>query len=77
VSAAELAGWNKVSPGASFKAKQSVVLYLPKKARAAGSKAGKGSKATARSAKAGKSAKASTARAAKGKAAVVKKPRKR
>jgi membrane-bound lytic murein transglycosylase D len=77
VSATELAGWNKVSPGASFKAKQSVVLYLPKKARAAGSKAGKGSKATARSAKAGKSAKASTARAAKGKAAVVKKPRKR
>jgi membrane-bound lytic murein transglycosylase D len=77
VSATELAGWNKVSPGASFKAKQSVVLYLPKKARAAGSKAGKGSKATARSAKAGKSAKASPARAAKGKAVVVKTPRKR
>ena len=44
VSAASLAGWNKVSPAASFKAKQSVVLYLPKKIRTAGGKASKGGK---------------------------------
>jgi len=32
VNAAELAQWNKVSPGASFKAGQSVVVYVPQRA---------------------------------------------
>jgi membrane-bound lytic murein transglycosylase D len=74
VSASELAGWNKVAPGASFKAKQSVVLYLPKKARAAGGRSAKGSKVVARS---GKGGKASTVTVRKGKVSTVKKPRKR
>jgi membrane-bound lytic murein transglycosylase D len=41
VSAAQLAGWNQVSPGATFKAKQSVVLFVPKSNRAQGRQAGK------------------------------------
>jgi membrane-bound lytic murein transglycosylase D len=49
VSAASVAGWNKISASGSFKAKQSVVLYLPAKAKAAkgwrGAKAGKVAKA--------------------------------
>jgi membrane-bound lytic murein transglycosylase D len=77
VSAAELAGWNKVSAGTSFKAKQSVVLYLPKKVRAAGTRVAKGGKVIARSAKAVAPAKASPVRSTKGKAVVVKKPRSR
>jgi membrane-bound lytic murein transglycosylase D len=87
VSPANLASWNKVSAGGSFKAKQTVVLYLPKQARAAGGKAAKsrGGKAI-KGAKAGKSTKAvakaskrssaSTTRASKSKSSTVKKPRK-
>ena len=52
VSPAQLAGWNNVSPGASFKAKQTVVLFVPKTNRASG---GKGGKSTQMSHGAGKS----------------------
>jgi membrane-bound lytic murein transglycosylase D len=75
VSAASVAGWNKVSAGGSFKAKQSVVLYLPKKAKSA--KAGrvvKGGKVI--KGKASKTTKSAKASAPRGKAAVVKKKRK-
>jgi membrane-bound lytic murein transglycosylase D len=41
VSAAQVAQWNKIGAGASFKANQGVVMYLP--ARAASGKAGKSS----------------------------------
>ncbi len=74
VSAAALANWNKVSITGSFKAKQSVVLYLPKKAHAArAGKAARGGKAVARSAHGSKTAKATSARGGK----VVKKSRQR
>jgi membrane-bound lytic murein transglycosylase D len=75
VSAASVAGWNKVSAAGSFKAKQSVVLYLPKKAKSA--KAGrvvKGGKVI--KGKASKTTKSAKASAPRGKAAVVKKKRK-
>ena len=46
VSAASVAGWNKVSASGSFKAKQSVVLYLPVQAKSAKSgRSAKGGKA--------------------------------
>ncbi len=46
VSAASVAGWNKISASGSFKAKQSVVLYLPVQAKAAkGGRSAKGGKA--------------------------------
>jgi membrane-bound lytic murein transglycosylase D len=84
VSAANLAGWNKVSAGSSFKAKQTVVLYLPKRARAAGGKAAKGAKASKGNQAARRTAQrvtkrstASTSRTAKFKTSTVKKPRKR
>ncbi len=59
-SAAQVAQWNKVSAGASFNAKQSVVLYLPVKAKgkasAKGKVKGKGKgKASAKSSVKGKS----------------------
>jgi membrane-bound lytic murein transglycosylase D len=45
VTAASVAGWNKVSAASTFKAKQSVVLYLPEKVKSMrGKHAGKGSK---------------------------------
>jgi membrane-bound lytic murein transglycosylase D len=82
VSAANLAGWNKVSAGSSFKAKQTVVLYLPKRAVAArGAKTGRAAKGAA---SARTSSKATKERAGASKpvarsktAAVVKKPRKK
>jgi membrane-bound lytic murein transglycosylase D len=80
VSAANLATWNKVNAGSSFKAKQTVVLYVPKQARVAGGKAIKGAKAgksTKAVAKASKRSSASTTRASKSKTGTVKKPRKR
>jgi membrane-bound lytic murein transglycosylase D len=40
VTAASVAGWNKVSASSTFKAKQSVVLYLPAKAKSGSSKHG-------------------------------------
>ena len=70
VSAAALADWNKVSPGASFKAKQTVVLYLPKKMRAAGGKSSKAGKVS-------KGGKVVTRSGSASKAAVVKTRRKR
>ena len=64
VSAASVAGWNKVSASGSFKAKQAVVLYLPTQAKAAkagrsakGGKVVRGSKV----AKAGKASRSSKA----------------
>jgi membrane-bound lytic murein transglycosylase D len=62
LSAAQVAQWNRVSAGASFKPKQAVVLYLPVQAKAASQgrpmvrAAAKGGqvKAAARSSKAGK-----------------------
>ena len=86
VSASNLAGWNKVSAGSSFKAKQTIVLYLPQRAKAVrGAKAGRvikassTTKASARtSSKAVKSRVAARQPVARGKAtAVVKKPRKK
>jgi membrane-bound lytic murein transglycosylase D len=63
VTPAALAGWNHISAGGSFKAKQAVVLYLPKKAHSArAGKVTKGGRAVARSAHGSK---------------VVKKPRSR
>jgi membrane-bound lytic murein transglycosylase D len=77
VSAASVADWNKVTASGSFKAKQSVVLYLPVKAKAAkGSRSTRGGKAQA-SSKSGRISKASSSRTVKGKSAVVRKPRKR
>jgi membrane-bound lytic murein transglycosylase D len=71
VTPAALAGWNHISAGGSFKAKQAVVLYLPKKAHTArAGKAARGGKVVARSAH---GSKAAPSRASK----VVKKPRKR
>jgi membrane-bound lytic murein transglycosylase D len=64
VSAASVAGWNKVSASGSFKAKQSVVLYLPAKAKSSqGARSAKGGKAmrgskVAKAGKAGRSSKA-------------------
>jgi membrane-bound lytic murein transglycosylase D len=52
VSAQVLADWNKVSTSASFKRGQSVVLYLPAKARARGGAKARGKTAVAKSAKA-------------------------
>jgi membrane-bound lytic murein transglycosylase D len=64
VSAASVAGWNKISASGSFKAKQSVVLYLPAQAKSAkvgrsakGGKAVRGSK-VANTGKASRSTKA-------------------
>jgi membrane-bound lytic murein transglycosylase D len=51
VSAQALAGWNKVSSSASFKRGQSVVLYLPAKARSGRGIKARGKKAVAKSAK--------------------------
>ena len=74
VSAANLASWNKVSAGGTFKAKQTVVLYLPKKAKAArAGKATRGGKVSAsaktsastRAVKGGKAAKSTGKTAAK------------
>lgn len=72
VSASSVSGWNKISPTGSFKAKQSVILYLPAKA-----KVGKGPRGTkATKAGKGKSAKSSgTSRSSK--AVVTKKRRSR
>ena len=72
-------GWNKVSAGSSFKAKQTVVLYLPKRAKAAGgTKAARGVKASDRtSGKVAKGRVVASKGVARGKtSAVVKKPRK-
>lgn len=44
VTVASVAGWNKVTAAATFKAKQSVVLYLPAKAKSLGRKGGKNAK---------------------------------
>jgi membrane-bound lytic murein transglycosylase D len=82
VSAANLAGWNKVSAGSSFKAKQTVVLYLPKRAAAArGAKAGraaKGAVSVRTSSKATKGRVTASKPVARSKTAVVvKKPRKK
>lgn len=51
VSAKVLADWNKVSTSASFKRGQSVVLYLPAKARAKGGAKARGKTAVAKAAK--------------------------
>jgi membrane-bound lytic murein transglycosylase D len=51
VSAQLLADWNKVSTSASFKRGQSVVLYLPAKARAKGGAKARGKTAVAKAAK--------------------------
>jgi membrane-bound lytic murein transglycosylase D len=64
VSAASVAGWNKISASGSFKAKQSVVLYLPAKVKAAkGGRSAKGGKAVrgGKSATAGKANRSSKA----------------
>jgi membrane-bound lytic murein transglycosylase D len=79
VSAAQVAGWNKVAPNASFKAGQAVVVMLPQGkahgARHAGksggqrvfAKAGKSGKTVLKTARSGKGAKASkSAQASKG-----------
>ena len=73
VSAANLATWNKVSAGSSFKAKQTVVLYLPKQAKAKGRSA-KGSYSKQ---KVTKNARSSTTQVTKTQSGRVKKPRKR
>ena len=70
VSAANLATWNKVSAGSSFKAKQTVVLYVPKQAKAArAGKAARGGKVSAsastRAVKGGKAAKSAARSAGK------------
>ncbi|MEY4426914.1 MAG: hypothetical protein RL535_1212 [Pseudomonadota bacterium] len=44
VTVANVATWNKVAAGSTFKAKQSVVLYLPAKAKATSRHGGKGGK---------------------------------
>jgi len=44
VTVASVADWNKVGAASTFKAKQSVVLYLPAKVKSAVRKGGKGSK---------------------------------
>jgi membrane-bound lytic murein transglycosylase D len=44
VTVASVVDWNKVSAGSTFKAKQSVVLYLPAKVKALGRKVGKAGK---------------------------------
>ncbi len=88
VSATSLAGWNKTSANGSFKAKQVVVLYLPKQARGAGtrkaaqsSKVARGSKVVRSSTKAAtkptKPTKPSTLRAGKAASTTAKKPLKR
>ncbi len=77
VSAASLASWNKTSANGSFKAKQVVVLYLPKQTRGAGKAARGGKVAKASTQARTKAAKPSTVRAAKASSATVKKPRKR
>jgi membrane-bound lytic murein transglycosylase D len=47
VTAVSVAGWNKVSATSTFKAKQSVVLYLPAKTKSMrGKHGGKGGKAS-------------------------------
>ena len=83
VSAASLAGWNKVSAGGSFKAKQTVVLYLPQRAKARSAKSSRvarGTVAAKPSARASGSAAKSRVTASKPMlrsktAVVVKKPR--
>ena len=64
VSAASVAGWNKISASGSFKAKQAVVLYLPMQAKTA--KAGRSAKGgnvarTGKAATAGKTSRSSKA----------------
>ena len=44
VTAASVADWNKVAAASTFKAKQSVVLYLPAKVKSLGRKGGKSAK---------------------------------
>jgi membrane-bound lytic murein transglycosylase D len=72
VSAASVAGWNKISASGSFKAKQSVVLYLPAKAKA--TKGGR-SASSSKAVRAGKVAKAG--KASRSSKAVVAKKRRR
>jgi membrane-bound lytic murein transglycosylase D len=43
---ASVADWNKVAVGGTFKAKQSIVLYLPAKAKTTSRHVGKGDKGT-------------------------------
>ncbi len=72
VSAASVAGWNKISASGSFKAKQSVVLYLPTQAKSA-----KG-RLSAKSGKAGKADKAvKVSKASRSSKAVIDKKRRR
>jgi membrane-bound lytic murein transglycosylase D len=73
VSAAQVAQWNKVSAGASLKANQAVVMYLPVKAKA---KAGKGGKSSAKAGARGKSGKAVAKSQRGGKKAAPQKRRK-
>jgi membrane-bound lytic murein transglycosylase D len=74
VSASSVSGWNKVNPTGSFKAKQSVVLYLPAKAKISkGGRAAKGVHAS----KGGKTAKAGKASRSSKAAVVTKKRRSR
>ncbi len=61
VTAASVADWNKVAAASTFKAKQSVVLYLPVKAKSLASQGAKKAKSAALSAKGGNSAKLSRA----------------
>ena len=61
VTAASVADWNKVAAASTFKAKQSVVLYLPVKAKSLASQGAKKAKGAALSAKGGNSAKLSRA----------------
>jgi membrane-bound lytic murein transglycosylase D len=44
VTVASVADWNKVGAASTFKAKQSVVLYLPAKVKSLARKGGKGGK---------------------------------
>jgi membrane-bound lytic murein transglycosylase D len=79
VSASSVSGWNKISPTGSFKAKQSVVLYLPAKAKVGkGGRGVKGAKgvSSARGGKAMQSAKGSRV-SRSSKAVVTKKRRNR
>jgi membrane-bound lytic murein transglycosylase D len=61
VTVASVADWNKVTAASTFKAKQSVVLYLPVKAKSSASQGAKKVKSVASSAKGGNSAKLSRA----------------
>jgi membrane-bound lytic murein transglycosylase D len=56
VAPAQVAQWNKISSGASFKANQAVVMYLPVKAKAKASAKGKSGKNVVKSQRGGKKA---------------------